>query len=76
MGTKVRAQGLRNRGLAICSILRVMLKLLQNKTDNNQHRQDDRVSHKRILCDDDGKLAGRGNTDNLVSVCSPGNDDP
>ena len=53
-----------------------MLRLLQNKTDNNQHRQDDRVSHKRILWDDDGKLAGRGNTDNLVSVYSPGNDDP
>ena len=67
---------MRNRGLAIRSNLLVMLRLLQNNTNNDHHRQDNRGSHKRILCDDDAKLAGRGNIDNLETVCSPGNADP
>ena len=53
-----------------------MLRVLQDRSDDEHLGQDGMESHKRILCGDDGKLADRSDIDNFKVVKSPGINHP
>ena len=67
---------MRKRELARHINFRVMLRVLQDRSDDEHLGQDGRESHKRILCGDDGKLADRSDIDNFKVVNSPGINHP